>query len=95
MTVSLDIENLFTNILVNEAIKIIIENIYNHTSIPLPVMQPKIPLNSSLPVPQKSHSMNSPATYIYKLTVFQWGHHEVGPFLNSTCPTLKTVNWKQ
>ena len=39
--VSLDIENLFTNIPVHETIKSIIEDIYNHPSIP-PSIQPKV-----------------------------------------------------
>ena len=33
---SLDVENLFTNVPVNETIKIIIDNVYNHTKLPPP-----------------------------------------------------------
>ena len=39
---SRNVKNLFTNVLVHETIKIIIENVYNHPSIPPPAIQPKI-----------------------------------------------------
>ena len=70
ITASLDVDNLSTNVPVHETIKIIIENVYNHPQIPPPAIQPKILENSSLPAPQKSHSMIPLATYIFKLTVF-------------------------
>ena len=42
ITASLDAKNLFTDVPIQEAIKIIIENVYNHLSIPPPAIKPNI-----------------------------------------------------
>ncbi len=38
---SIDVENLFTNVPVQKTIKMIIENVYKHSLIPPPAIQPK------------------------------------------------------
>ena len=58
----IDVENLFTNVSVNETIDIIINNIYNNPSLPLlkinPNMLRKIPLTCTTEVPFYDHVGN-------------------------------------
>ena len=64
ITASLDVKNLFTNVPVHETIKIIIENDYNHPSIPPPAIQPKI-LEKLLLICTTKVPFNDPSGNIY------------------------------
>ena len=84
--VSLDVENLFTNVPVNKTIDIIINNIYNNQSLSLLKINPnilrKLLLTYTTEVPFHDQLGN---IYIQTLWDLSWVYSSV----ISTCPTLK------
>lgn len=52
---SLDVENLFTNVTVDQTIDITLNSVHNNNSIPLPSIKPK---NYYVHAQPKSHSYN-------------------------------------
>ena len=65
LTASLDVESLFTNVPVNETIKIIIQQVYNHPTLPPPKI-PKNILEELLNICTKELPFICPQGHIYK-----------------------------